>query len=564
MARAYYKYFRFFSPRLRTKTFLRLAFLFFVPLVGVSVFFLYRQYETLQERLHFSFLTRADLLAGRIENLLKDRIAPVPGHPLLLASGVVERAGDLPGPAALHATIGQDHGGSAEFLFVFVVEGSPRILYVRTEQTRFRFYVFRADFLAEFIFESRLLTADESFFLINQGGSPAFSNLVAHDLSVPIGWLPHLDGNPGNPFVAGEERIVTVDDTAYLFSTFPFPGLPMRVAIARPLENAFAPLKREMTVQALFLGAVLLAFLGYSLFAANEQIRPLLVIEEFLRRVSNRDFDFVPRIRTRDERRAIFKSLNRLRLKLRRFDRLNAQELAERNRRLEELNETKNHLLGTAAHDLRNPLGVIQGFASFLLEEASDRLEPEHRLFLERIRASSESMLNLVNDLLDIARIEAGALELHLVPTDVREVVRNVVELNRVLAVKKKIEIEEEYESAPFIPLDTPRMEQVLNNLIGNAMKFSEPGTRIFVSVRLRQGNLAVAVRDQGQGIPREELQKIFHPFVVSASTRATAGEGSTGLGLAIVKKIVQGHGGTITVDSEVGSGSEFSVILPL
>lgn len=563
MDRRRYRIRQLLSLRLRTKTFLRLVFLFFVPLVLVSAFFLFRQYENLKEGLHFSFLTRADLLAGRIENLLKDRIAPLPHHPLLLRTGLAQRPSEIPGTKRMQEVINDQGSGSNEFIFVFVSGETPRVLYVRPEGPRFRFFLFQAEFLAEFIFNSRLLNPDEFFFLLNQDDIPALSNLVSSEMRVPPAWAAQLQSESSAPFVAAEERVVEVDGETYLLSTFPFPGLPMRVALARSVDRAFAPLRREILFQGLFLAMVLLAFLGYSLYAAREQIGPLKVIEEFLRRVSNKDFEFVPRIRTLDERRAIFKSLNRLRLKLRHVDRLNTLELEERNQRLEELNVQKNHLLGTAAHDLRNPLGVIQGFARFLLEDASDRLDPEHRLFLERIEASSESMLHLVNDLLDIARIEAGALDLDLQPTDLGRLVKNNVELNRVLASKKRIVIEAEYDpDLPPVLLDGPKVEQVLNNLIGNAMKFSEPGARVKVAVGRHAAGVAVKVEDQGPGIPAGELDQIFRPFV-KATARATAGEGSTGLGLAIVNRIVQGHGGSIEVQSQVGQGSRFTVVLP-
>ena len=566
MSRRLLQFRKLFNLRLRTKTFLRLVFLFFIPLLLASGFFLFRQYENLKDRLHFSFLTRADLLAGRIENLIKDRIAPKPGHPLLIRTGQAARASEIPAASpAQRQTIHDESTAYKEFFFVFVHESEPRVLYVRVDGPRFRYYEFQAEFLADFLFDSRLLAPDELFFLVNQGNNPGLSNLVSSDMQVPAGWLPHLASEAGNPLVSGEERMVDVDGKGFLLSVFPFPGLPLRVAIAKPVERAFAPLRRELMIQAIFLGAVLLAFLLYSLFAAREQIKPLKEIEEFLRRVSNKDFSYVPRIHARDERRTIFKSLNQLRLKLRRVDRLNTLELEKRNLRLEELNEQKNQFLGTAAHDLRNPLGVIQGFASFLLEDAADRMEPEHRMFLERIHGSSESMLHLVNDLLDIARIESGALDLNLQPTDPREFVRNAVELNRVLAGKKQIQIGDEYDPAVgAIPMDVPKMEQVLNNLLGNAIKFSEMGTQIVVRVSVRPNGdgVAISVRDQGQGIPAAELKQIFRPFT-RASTRATAGERSTGLGLAIVNRIVQGHGGTIEVASEVGHGSTFTVLLP-
>jgi signal transduction histidine kinase len=239
------------------------------------------------------------------------------------------------------------------------------------------------------------------------------------------------------------------------------------------------------------------------------------------------------------------------------------RELSKKNAELERLNEQKNAFLGMAAHDLRNPLGAIMTYSEFLAQDMDGILAPEQREFLETIQSSSEFMLRLINDLLDIAKIESGKLQLSRQPIDLAALVRHNVTLAAVMAAKKDISIRLVDEALPAMSVDPTKITQVLNNLISNAIKFSRPGTCITVRVE-RQGDEALlSVQDQGQGIPAGEFDKLFQPFS-RTSVRSTAGEKDTGLGLAIVRRIVTGHGGRIWVDSEVGAGTTFHVALPL
>lgn len=238
------------------------------------------------------------------------------------------------------------------------------------------------------------------------------------------------------------------------------------------------------------------------------------------------------------------------------------RDLAKSNVELDQLNKQKNELLGIAAHDLRNPLQVILIYSQFLIDEAAVSLGPEHLEFVRTIRRSSEFMLRLVEDLLDTARIEAGTLELDLVPVDLGGLVERNVALNRVLAEPKGTHINLYRDGVGEMVLDTAKIEQVLNNLIGNAVKYSPPGSTVEVRLAAADGGASIAVRDQGQGIAAEEMDRLFQPFKTGPS-RGTAGEKSAGLGLAIVKRIVEGHRGAIRVEPANGGGSEFQVFLP-
>jgi len=240
------------------------------------------------------------------------------------------------------------------------------------------------------------------------------------------------------------------------------------------------------------------------------------------------------------------------------------RELSKKNRELDELNKLKNQFLGIAAHDLRNPLGVIMGYSDYLLEEVEGILSDDQNDMLKSILESSEFMLRLLNDLLDISAIESGNLNLNLMKADLVQVVRKNVELNNVIAHKKNISIQlNATESMPEILFDMGKIEQVLNNLISNAVKFSLPGSNVNVFISKSDSDLTVAVTDQGPGIPQDECERLFKPFQ-KTSVKSTAGEKSTGLGLSIVRNLILGHNGKIWVESKVGEGSTFYFSLPV
>ncbi|MFA6222762.1 MAG: HAMP domain-containing sensor histidine kinase [Desulfomonilaceae bacterium] len=240
------------------------------------------------------------------------------------------------------------------------------------------------------------------------------------------------------------------------------------------------------------------------------------------------------------------------------------REVTKKNVELEKLNEEKNRFLGIAAHDLRNPLNAIQIYSEFLLDEAADALNQEQMGFVSIIHSSSRFMLQLVNDLLDVAKIESGKLELELANTDLIGLIERNLVLNNAMASKKQIRHTFNHDAhIPNIQIDAAKIEQVLNNLITNALKFSSSGSVINVNLVRTDDEVILSVKDQGQGIPANDLDKLFKPFQ-RTSVKTTDGEESTGLGLAIVRKIVLGHKGRVWVKSEVGRGTTFYVALPL
>lgn len=239
------------------------------------------------------------------------------------------------------------------------------------------------------------------------------------------------------------------------------------------------------------------------------------------------------------------------------------RELAKKNAELAQLNQLKTQFLGMAAHDLRNPLYLIGAYSELLREDPSGFTPQVVAEFLSNIYELSQFMAHLVDDLLSVSVIESGQLRLDLQPVDLPTLLQRNVARNRLLAASKQIEITLETESLPLLVLDAAKIEQVLDNLIGNAVKYSSVGVQVHVCLRSEGAEVVLSVQDHGPGIAPDEINKLFKPFG-RARSQSTGGERSTGLGLVIVKRIVEGHHGRIWLESELGKGSTFWVALPL
>jgi len=237
------------------------------------------------------------------------------------------------------------------------------------------------------------------------------------------------------------------------------------------------------------------------------------------------------------------------------------QEINRKNEELQKLDDLKNKFLGMAAHDLRSPLTAVMGFSEMILELELEGDEKDE--YLQTINQVSRQMLGLINDLLDVSAIESGKFEISLNSASLKEVIENRIKLGNFNAKAKKIEITSTLEDVPDFEFDKERMAQVLDNLLGNAIKFSKPGTNIDVALKESGDEASFRIKDQGPGISSLEIDNLFGEFE-KLSNKPTAGEKSTGLGMAIVKKIIDGHKGKIRVESEIGKGTAFIISIPM
>lgn len=236
----------------------------------------------------------------------------------------------------------------------------------------------------------------------------------------------------------------------------------------------------------------------------------------------------------------------------------------ERNKKeLEKLNEEKNYFLGMAAHDLKNPLSNILSFIMLMKESMEQQQDQENLKFINIIESSGKKMLKLITDLLDVTRLESGKLIPKKEHFDLTEMIARNIETNQHLGDKKKISIRFLHpDKAVFIHADPNKLDQVMNNLLTNAIKFSHQATEIRVRLSEKNNEVTISVEDQGQGIPANEQKELFKPFA-KISVTAPQGEPSTGLGLFSVKRIVDAHGGEISVSSVVGKGTKMCIGLP-
>lgn len=239
------------------------------------------------------------------------------------------------------------------------------------------------------------------------------------------------------------------------------------------------------------------------------------------------------------------------------MDKLEKQKI-----RLEELNQTKNKFLGMCAHDLRNPLTSIMGFSELLscnnVVENNENLNKSIKI----IQSSSLRMLNIVNNFLDISVIESGKLELQLTKGPIKPIIEEYIETCTVLADKKDIKIKKLLNNTSDMYFDKYRISQILDNIIGNAVKYSPQGSVIHIELNEVNNFIEISIKDEGPGIEKQDMRNLFKEYH-RLKAQPTGGEKSAGLGLAITKKIVDYHKGKIKVESSPGKGSTFILIFP-
>jgi signal transduction histidine kinase len=238
-------------------------------------------------------------------------------------------------------------------------------------------------------------------------------------------------------------------------------------------------------------------------------------------------------------------------------------EIQDKSRQLEEASQHKSQFLANMSHELRTPLNAILGYTELMADGAYG--EPSEKMFgiLKRLEANGKHLLGLINDVLDLSKIEAGQLELELSDYCVQDIAQTVRSTLEPLAADKKLTFK--LELAPDLPPghgDGRRLTQVLINLVGNAIKFTDAG-EVAIKAEANNGSFHVSVRDTGPGISAADQANLFQEFQ-QADNAITRKKGGTGLGLAISKRIVEMHGGRIWVESQPGQGSTFAFRLPV
>ena len=239
------------------------------------------------------------------------------------------------------------------------------------------------------------------------------------------------------------------------------------------------------------------------------------------------------------------------------------EELSMRNQEVERANRLKSEFLASMSHELRTPLNTILGFSELLAEESAGALNEKQKRFLTHIQRDAGHLLELINDVLDLSKIEAGRLELHLERFPMAGSVAEVLTSIKPLAATKGIRLESDLDAEWVLLADRLRFKEILYNLLSNAIKFTPSGGRVWIESSMVEGAVCIMVGDTGIGIAAEEQQPVFESFHQASATTKGVREG-TGLGLAITKRLIELHGGKIWLESEPGKGSRFFFTLGL
>ena len=339
----------------------------------------------------------------------------------------------------------------------------------------------------------------------------------------------------------------------------PIEPLGWRVFVEQPVTEVYATLDASI-LRTFFL---LLAGFGISALAAlalaRSMVRPIRTLQEGAQRIGAGELEQRIDVRTGDELEALAGQFNDMTAELRRSYAELEQKVEERTEQLAVANRHKSEFLANMSHELRTPLNAIIGFSEALRERMFGELNAKQEEYLNDIHASGRHLLSLINDILDLSKIEAGRMQLDVSSFPAPGVLEGTLSLVRERAQKKGIRLSLEVDPAVGeVRADERKLKQILLNLLSNAIKFTPEGGRIAVDARLNGAGLEIAVSDNGIGIAPKDQAAVFEEFR-QVGPRA---EG-TGLGLALTRKFVELHGGSILLDSAPGRGTTFTFTLP-
>ena len=349
-----------------------------------------------------------------------------------------------------------------------------------------------------------------------------------------------------------------------------------KVFVEQPESAAFAPVRGKIWRTALLLAAFLAVGVGLSVLLARRLVRPVKQIRTAAARIGAGAYDERIVLRRRDELGGLAEELNGMAASLqasvqsleRKVEERTQElqralaELSRKGRQLEVASEHKSHFLANMSHELRTPLNAIIGFSQVLRQRLFGPINEKQEEYLDDILSSGNHLLSLINDVLDLSKVEAGQVELEVASFSLREALERGVVMVREPATKDGVRLS--LKLAPGVDLvegDERRLRQVIFNLLSNAVKFTPEGGEVVVATASRDHEVLISVTDTGPGIRVEDHERIFEEFQ-QTDIGVQQREG-TGLGLALSKRLVELHGGRIWVESEPGHGSRFVFTLP-
>jgi signal transduction histidine kinase len=349
------------------------------------------------------------------------------------------------------------------------------------------------------------------------------------------------------------------------------------VFVEEPLSEAFAPIESAIWRTALLLVLFLIVAIVTSVLLARNLVKPIESIQVAAAKIGSGALDQRIEVSSRDELGALADEFNRMAARLQAsYSGLEHEveqrtrelagaltELDEKSRELEAASHHKSEFLANMSHELRTPLNAINGFSQVLRKQLFGEINPKQAEYLDDILASARHLLSLIDDVLDLAKVEAGQIELQIAPFSLRESLEHGVVTVRERATTERVRVSVSTDPDLHTVIgDERRIRQVVINLLSNAVKFTPPGGAVGVAATRADGEVRVSVIDSGPGIAPEDQARIFEEFQQAAAGKEQR-EG-TGLGLALSRRLVELHGGRLWVDSEAGKGSTFVFTLPV
>jgi signal transduction histidine kinase len=341
-------------------------------------------------------------------------------------------------------------------------------------------------------------------------------------------------------------------------------------------------LVRSQQIKFGLIGILSICFLLVLLYLVlnSYMVKPVARLARITQAVAHGDFSQKVDIKSKGELAELGRSVNRmseslavqsdqLKSKVEELEQVNQNlearelELQLSNKQLETANRLKSQFLATMSHELRTPLNSIIGFSELLEDKTYGSLNQKQAKYVGNIVISSKHLLQLINDILDLAKVESGTIEIHPEPLLLPETINSVRNIVEPLAVKKEIRISVTVnDGVRSVAADPARFKQILYNLLSNAIKFTPAGGRVLITAAQGDEGVEITVADTGIGIGHDDQQRIFSEFLQVEGSYARTYEG-TGLGLALTKRLVELHGGRIWVESKPGDGSRFTFLIP-
>ena len=433
-------------------------------------------------------------------------------------------------------------------------------------------------FVRQVIDRARIGTAGYAYAVDSRGALVTHPNINLVLRHTNFGSLPQVRDALQAPGRAAADAVTIGRDqegTKVLSAYQTIESLGWRVFVEEPLSEAFAPLEAAIWRTALLLIAFLVLAIGTSVLLARRLVRPIESIQAAAAKIGAGALEQRIEVTSNDELGALAEQFNRMAAQLQESyasleqkvaERTRAlatalAELDEKSRELEAASRHKSQFLANMSHELRTPLNAIIGFSQVLRERMFGEVNAKQAEYLDDILSSGNHLLSLINDVLDLSKVEAGQVELEVAPFSLRAALESGVAMVRERAITDGVQVTLAADPEVVVDGDERRIRQVIFNLLSNAVKFTPAGGAVDVSAAQVNGEVRVSVADTGPGVAPEDRERIFEEFQqTDAGLEQREG---TGLGLALSKRLVELHGGRIWVDSAPQRGSTFVFTLP-